>query len=302
MNRFIKWIGGLALGGAAIGLYLTHPASLPDGFADAHTPDAEAGALVFHAGGCASCHIGPQSGAERPVLLSGGKPFPSDFGTFYAPNISPHPDHGIGGWSQDDFARAVTLGVSPRGQHYYPAFPYAAYQHMTPGDVADLFAYIQTLPASDTPNVPHDVGFPFNIRRGLGLWKLAFVPGDYVADAGDDPVLERGRYLAEGLAHCAECHTPRNAVGGLDTARWMGGAPNPSGKGTIPNITPAALDWSAGDLAEYFTSGFTPDYDSAGGEMVEVIENLSHLPVADREAIAAYVLSLTPVQSASDGQ
>ncbi|MFL4471022.1 cytochrome c [Tateyamaria armeniaca] len=238
------------------------------------------------------CRTGDRS--RRPPVLAGGLAFPSDFGTFYAPNISSDATAGIGGWSVEEFASAVTLGVSPTGKHYYPAFPYAAYQHMTPGDLADLFAYMQTLPADATPSLPHDVGFPFNIRRGLGLWKLAFVPEQFVLEAGS-PVLERGRYLAEGLAHCAECHTPRNAVGGLDRSAWMAGAPNPSGKGKIPNITPAALDWSEGDLVEYFTSGFTPEYDSAGGEMAEVVENLSQLPRADREAIAAYVKALPAV-------
>lgn len=283
-------------GAVAVGLFLTRPAALPADFAAGHVPDAAAGALVFHASGCASCHTKPDAESSDPPILSGGLAFPSDFGTFYAPNISPHPTEGIGSWTQDEFARAVTLGVSPQGQHYYPAFPYTAYQHMLPGDVADLFAFMQTLPPSDTANIPHDVGFPFNIRRGLGLWKLAFVDPGYVMGDSSDPVLDRGRYLVEGLAHCAECHTPRNAVGALDRRRWMGGAPNPSGKGTIPNITPAALEWSDVDLVEYFTSGFTPEYDSAGGEMAEVVQNLAQLPREDREAIAAYVLALPPVQ------
>ena len=294
MRRLARTLVILALLGSAAGLYLTRPAALPDGFLANTSPDPQAGALVFAAAGCASCHVAPGTKAEGPPLLAGGQPFVSDFGTFYAPNISPDPTAGIGGWSVEEFARAVTLGVSPAGQHYYPAFPYAAYQHMTPGDVTNLFAYMQTLPGDATPSLPHDVGFPFNIRRGLGLWKLAFVPKDYVM-AADTPVLERGRYLAEGLGHCAECHTPRNAVGGLDRTAWMSGAPNPSGKGRIPNITPAALDWSARDLVEYFTTGFTPEYDSAGGQMVEVIENLSKLPETDREALAAYVKALLPV-------
>ncbi|WP_299148242.1 cytochrome c [uncultured Tateyamaria sp.] len=289
---------GVVLVALAIGLgwVLTRPASLPDNFAADHIPDPENGALVFHAGGCASCHTAPEAETDgaAPPVLAGGLPFVTEFGTFYAPNISPHPDHGIGAWSAQGFARAVTLGVSPQGQHYYPAFPYAAYQHATPGDVADLFAYIQTLPPSDAVNRPHDVGFPFNIRRGLGLWKRLFVAKDFVV-ATDDPILQRGRYLAEGLSHCTECHTSRNALGGLDRARWMAGAPNPSGKGTIPNITPAVLDWSENDLIAYFTSGFTPDYDSAGGKMAEVVENLSQLPEADRAAIAAYIKALPAI-------
>lgn len=294
MRRFAKTLAALVLLAVGVGLYLTRPATLGDGVLPDQAGDVANGALVFAAAGCASCHVAPDTPTQGAPVLSGGKGFPSDFGTFHAPNISSHPDAGIGGWSVDEFARAVTLGVSPGGKHYYPAFPYAAYQHMTGTDVADLFAYMRTLPADPTPSVAHDVGFPFNIRRGLGLWKLAFVPDDFATVAGD-PVLERGRYLSEGLAHCAECHTPRNAVGGLQRSAWMGGAPNPSGKGTIPNITPDALNWSEGDLVEYFTSGFTPDYDSAGGEMAEVIENLSQLPESDRAAIAAYVKALPPV-------
>ena len=280
--------------GVAFGLYLTQPRSLPDGFASDSPTDTEAGALVFAAAGCASCHTSPEDDADGPPVLAGGQAFASDFGTFYAPNISSDSTAGIGGWNLDEFARAVTLGVSPKGQHYYPAFPYAAYQHMTEQDVANLFAYMQTLPDDATPSRAHDVGFPFNIRRGLGLWKVALIPDDYVM-AADTETLERGRYLVEGLGHCAECHTPRNALGGLDRNRWMAGAPNPSGKGTIPNITPAALDWSEGDLVEYFTSGFTPEYDSAGGKMSEVVENLSRLPEEDRQAIAASVIGLQAI-------
>ncbi len=292
-----RGLGLVALCAAGAGWFLTAPASLPDGYGATHTPDPEAGQLVFAASGCASCHTAPEAEAAEAPVLAGGLAFPSDFGTFYAPNISSDPAAGIGGWSLPEFARAVTLGVSPGGAHYYPAFPYGSYQNMTDGDVADLYAYMQTLPASDTVSRPHDVGFPFNIRRGLGLWKRAFLPSGFVMPDPDDPVVARGRYLAEGLAHCAECHTPRNAVGALQTDQWMAGAPNPSGKGRIPNITPAALEWSQGDLVEYFTSGFTPDYDSAGGEMAEVIENLSQLPEADREALAAYVAALPPIPS-----
>ncbi len=297
MRLLIKTLAALALLAVGVGLYLTQPADIADGFfAENSAGDAAAGELVFHAAGCASCHTEPDAETDGAAVLAGGLAFPSDFGTFYAPNISLDPDAGIGTWNLETFARAVTLGVSPEGRHYYPAFPYTAYQHMTAGDVADLFAYMQTLPASASASKAHDVGFPFNIRRGLGLWKFAFMSDDY-ATAADTPVLERGRYLAEGLAHCAECHTARNAVGGLNRSAWLAGAPNPSGKGRIPNITPAGLDWSEADLIEYFTSGFTPEYDSAGGEMAEVVKNLSQLPEEDRAAIAAYVKALPPVAS-----
>ncbi|THD74982.1 c-type cytochrome [Thalassobius vesicularis] len=254
------------------------------------TGDAAHGAQVFNAAGCASCHTAPDAQRSDRPILSGGRTFPSDFGTFRAPNISPDLAEGIGAWSVIDLANAMMHGTSPEGQHYYPAFPYTTYTRAAPQDIADLFAYLKTLPPSATPSQPHDVGFPFNIRRALGGWKLLFFRDTWITPA--TPEAERGRYLVEALGHCGECHTPRNALGGLDYANWLTGAPNPSGKGKIPNITPAVLDWSEADLVEYFTSGFTPDYDSAGGEMAEVVQNLSKLPVEDRQAIAAYLKSL----------
>ncbi|CUH76925.1 c-type cytochrome [Tropicibacter naphthalenivorans] len=285
----LKFLVPAAVVAAGVGLWLTAPTRVdPDRYAGL-TGDAAAGEKVFTAAGCASCHHAPTG--EDKLVLTGGQPFASDFGTFYAPNISPS-DQGLAGWDLVDFANAVTRGVSPEGQHYYPAFPYTAYAKMQTQDVADLFAYMQTLPASDTPSQAHDVGFPFNIRRSLGGWKLLFFTGDYVLPASPEAGGERGRYLVEALAHCAECHTPRNALGGLDTTRWMGGAPNPSGQGTIPALTPDKLTWSAEDVAYYLESGFTPDYDSVGGHMAEVVDKFSKLSAEDRMAVAQYVKAL----------
>lgn len=280
---------------ASVFYVLTAPAAHDRDYAAALTPDVDAGQLVFSGGGCVSCHAALAAKGDDALILSGGLPFVSDFGTFYAPNISPNTAQGIGAWTLDEFALALTKGVSPDSSHYYPAFPYTAYAHLAPQDVVNLFAYMRTLPASDVSSKPHDVSFPFNIRRGLGLWKKLFISDDYVLN---DPVSEqvaRGRYLVEGMAHCGECHTPRNALGGLKRDQWLAGAPNPSGKGRIPNITSAKLDWSQGDLVEYFTSGFTPDYDSAGGEMAEVVSNLAQLPQSDRAAIAAYLKAIPAV-------
>lgn len=268
---------------------LTRPPALPDDVAAGHAADPAQGALVFAAAGCSSCHAGKD--AADPSVLSGGHALESGFGTFYAPNISWGPQ-GIGGWSLLEFARALRQGISPDGRHYYPAFPYTSYSRMTDADVADLYAYMATLPADDTPGLAHDVAFPFTIRRGIGLWNRRYLT-DAPMMAGDlSPELARGRYLVEGLGHCAECHTARDAFGGLDRTVWLAGAPNPSGKGRIPDITPATLDWSQGDLVEYFTSGFTPDYDSVGGTMAAVVANLARLPESDRSAIAAYLKAL----------
>lgn len=291
MRRALIMLAGLAVIGAGAGLALTRAVPLPASAFDGITGDAENGAQVFTSAGCASCHTAPES--DDKTVLSGGQRFASDFGTFIAPNISPHPDAGIGGWTLPEFASAVTRGVSPEGAHYYPAFPYTAYALMRDQDVADLWAYMQTLPQDATPSPPHEVGFPFNIRRALGGWKLLYFQPDWVMATGGDPVLERGRYLVEALAHCAECHTPRDALGGLDRARWMAGAPNPSGTGRIPALTPDALTWSAGDIAYYLETGFTQDYDSAGGHMVAVVENFAKLSKEDRDAVAAYVKALS---------
>lgn len=280
----------LILSAGAAAYWLTRPRTVSASDYAALTGNSEHGEQVFHAAGCASCHTAPDAPATDQPILAGGRAFVSDFGTFYAPNISPDPAQGIGGWAVTDLANAMVHGTSPEGAHYYPAFPYTTYARATPQDVADLFAFLQTLPADPTPSKMHEVGFPFNIRRALGGWKLMFYTQDWMTPATAET--ERGRYLVEALGHCAECHTPRNILGGLERDKWLMGAPNPSGRGKIPNITPAALDWSQADLVEYFTSGFTPDYDSAGGEMADVVQNLSKLPREDRAAIAAYLKAL----------
>ncbi|WP_172295279.1 cytochrome c [Pseudoruegeria sp. HB172150] len=294
MRRFLLFLVVLIVIGAAVFWWITKPVTASAEVLEGIEPDLAQGELVFYAGGCASCHAAVDASGEDKLVLSGGQGFASPFGTFYAPNISSDPDAGIGDWSALDLYNAMHNGVSPEGSHYYPAFPYASYIRATPEDIVSLHAFLQTLPASDAANTPHDVGFPFNIRRSLGGWKWLFLNDDWVVNADLDPVQTRGRYLAEALGHCGECHTPRNALGGLETTKWLSGAPNPAGRGSFPNITPGALDWSEADLIEYFTSGFTPDFDSAGGHMALVVQNLAELPEEDRAAIAAY-LKMVPV-------
>ena len=296
MRRLFLFILAAAVVGAAAFWALTRPAPLPaDTFAGL-TGDVVRGEAVFHATGCASCHMAPGAVGEAKLVLAGGQAFPSDFGTFLAPNISPDPQQGIGGWSLMDMANALQRGVSPGGAHYYPALPYWSYARMQPQDVADLHAFLQTLPPDATPSQPHQISFPFSIRRLVGGWKLLNSDDDFVVQGDLTEAEMRGRYIAEAMAHCGECHTPRNALGGLDTSRWLAGAPNPSGQGTIPNITPAKLTWSEGEIVEYLTSGFTPDYDSAGGHMVPVIENMAQLPDSDRAAVAAYLKKVPGVE------
>ncbi len=231
-------------------------------------------------------------------MLAGGQRIVSDFGTFLVPNISPSPQ-GIGDWSDEELMNAVMRGVAPDGSHLYPAFPYDAYSKATPQDIADLIAHLRTLPPDATPSLPHEVSFPFNIRRALGLWKVLFRSDDWVLADAQTPQIERGRYLVESLGHCAECHTPRNALGGLNRTRWMAGADNPVGDGGIPGIAPGALNWSESDIANYLETGFTPDFDTVGGEMVKVMRNTAQLTDEDRAAIAAYLKAIPSVSSES---
>lgn len=281
---------------AAIGAWVVSaPVRLDEAaLASAPAGDAGAGKTIFWAGGCASCHASPGAKGDDLLKLGGGVELKTDFGTFVTPNISPNPDSGIGKWSFADFANAVQRGVGPHGRNLYPAFPYTSYARMKLSDVADLFAFIKTLPPVASSPPPDRVSFPFNIRRGIGLWKRAFTHDGPVVDFpdGTDAAVLRGRYLVEGPGHCGECHTPRNAAGGLEYGQWLAGAPNPDGEGIVPNITPGEYGiggWSAKDIAYFLKSGFTPAFDSVGGSMVEVQENMAKLPDADLQAIAAYL-------------
>ncbi|WP_372425160.1 c-type cytochrome [Salinarimonas chemoclinalis] len=257
--------------------------------------DLANGETLFWAGGCASCHATP--GREDPLHLGGGLALETDYGTFNVPNLSPSRD-GIFGWTTAQFVRAMRGGVSPDGEHYYPSFPYTSYARMTAADLRDLHGFLMTLEPVDGVAPSHDLAFPYNIRRGIGLWKLAFLDGEpFAAPEGMDPLLARGAYLVEGPGHCAECHSPRNALGAIrDDARFAGG-PNPEGRGFIPNITPHETGiggWSRTEIVELLASGFTPEFDVIGGSMAKVVDNTARLSGEDREAMAAYLLSLPP--------
>ncbi|EYD71914.1 cytochrome c [Limimaricola hongkongensis] len=294
IGRALGAAAALLLAGGA-GWVLTAPDPLPDALAAGPPGDPGRGALVFAAAGCASCHVAPEAEIGEAPVLAGGRAFVSPFGTFLAPNISPSPQ-GVGDWSDAEIMGAVMRGVSPSGAHYYPALPYAAYAKADPQDMRDLVAHLRTLPPSSARSLPHDVPFPFSIRRGIGLWKRLNLDEGWVVAGDLSKAATRGRYIAEALSHCGECHTPRGALGGLDHARWLSGAPNPSGEGRIPDITPAGLDWSESDIAYYLETGFTPDFDTAGAEMAMVVSELAKLPAEDRAAIAAYLKSVPPVE------
>lgn len=296
MRRVLSLLALLGAAAAAAGWWVTAPRPLePRAFAGLQG-DAARGERIFWAAGCASCHAAPGATGEARLVLAGGRRFASAFGTFVAPNISPDPAQGIGGWTLAEFGNAMLRGVAPDGRHYYPAFPYGSYVRMRLQDVADLKAFMDGLPAAETPSTPHEIAFPFSIRRAVGVWKYLYLDDAWVLSGDLTPQETEGRYLVEALTHCAECHTPRDALGGLDRSRWMAGAPNPSGPGRIPNITPARLRWSAAEIAAYLQTGFTPEFDTAGGSMADVVKSTAMLTDADRAAIAAYVKRLAPAE------
>jgi len=298
MKRAIVLLGLLAVLGLAAAWLLTEPHKLrPSDIAAGYHPDLANGQLMFIAGNCQACHATP--GQDDRTRLGGGLKLKSPFGTFVTPNISPDPKAGIGAWSELQFADAMKRGVDDDGDHLYPAFPYSAYSLMKTSDVRDLFAYLKTLPAVATPSAPHQLKFPFNIRRAVGFWKLLyFKPHEFTPDPKRSAAWHRGAYLAEGPAHCAECHTPRNALGGPELDKLYAGAPNLEAGGRFAsNITPhkdGLGDWSEQDIADFLKTGTDKCFNEPTG-MRDVIASTSKLSDADLAALAAYIHALPAI-------
>lgn len=290
-------LGAIGAGGF---LFLTRAQPYPDEhWANLGEPDIANGALVFSAGGCVSCHAAEGAKGDAQLVLAGGLPFNTVFGKFYAPNISPDESAGIGAWTLADFGNSIKRGVGDKGEHLYPVFPYGSYSRMSDKDVNDLWGYIKTLPKSSNVAPAHELPFPFNIRLSVGGWKLLnYNQEPRVSLADSSEAVKRGQYLVEGPGHCGECHTPRDPIGGFISGKWLAGAPNPDGKGNIPNITPASKNmgsWSEDDIVTYLEIGMTPDGDFVGGTMAEVQQNMAKLPAEDRKAIAAYLKAIPSV-------
>jgi mono/diheme cytochrome c family protein len=292
-------LAAIALGviGGVVFWVLTEPRRLdPQLVATAGDGDPVKGELVFWQAGCAACHAAPGAKDAERLQLAGGLVLKSPFGNFHAPNISMDLDDGIGAWGFIDFANAVQRGVSPDGEHYYPAFPYTSYARMQLSDVADLWAFFKTLPEVKGKAPGHELPFPFNIRRTLGGWKLLFFrQGQAVELADASDAVKRGQYLVEGPGHCGECHTPRNLLGGSKFGQWLAGGANPEGKGNIPNITGGEggiSEWSEKEITSALADGITPGFDSLGSSMAQVVLNWAHTPESDRAAVAAYLKAI----------
>ena len=256
--------------------------------------DAKRGEYLAKAAGCLGCHTEAKDGA---VPYAGGRALKTPFGTFFGPNITPHPQAGIGKWSEADFVRAMREGRRPDDAHYFPAFPYPSFTKIVDTDLRDLWAYLRSLAPSSRPSEPHDLGFLFRWRFLAGVWKwLFFTPGPFVADAGKSSMLNRGAYLVEALGHCGECHTPRNFLGAPKKSRLLAGAKMAEGAAAL-NLTPTRLKkQSDSELKEFLRTAMTPDGDVAAESMAEVVRNTTgQLTPQDLDALVAYLRSLPPL-------
>ena len=256
--------------------------------------DPKRGEYLAKAGGCIACHT---KEGEKATPFAGGRALKTPFGTFYGPNITSHPNAGIGRWTEADFFRAMREGVRPDGAHYFPAFPYPSYTKINDGDLRDLWAYLRTVTPSAQPSQPHDLRFPFGWRFLIVGWKwLFFTPGPMTPDPALSAAANRGAYLVQALGHCGECHTPRNFLGGPRRNRFLAGGKGPEGKG-VPNLTPTRLKkWGDGELKSFLTTGILPDGDVTADAMGEVINNTTgQLTPADLSAMIAYLRTLPAI-------
>lgn len=251
--------------------------------------DPKRGEYVARSGGCLGCHTEDKKGA---VPFAGGRALKTPFGTFFGPNITPHPQAGIGRWSEADFMRAMRHGRRPDGANYFPAFPYPSFTQITDDDLRDLWAYLRTLPARSQPSREHDLWFFFGWRFLVTVWKwFYFAPGPFVNVQGVSGIVNRGAYLVQALGHCGECHTPRNFLGAPKPGRFLAGAKD------VPNLTPTRLkNLSDGELKELLLTGETPDDGPVAEAMYEVVRNTtSQLTPQDLAALIAYLRSLPPI-------
>ena len=258
--------------------------------------DAKRGEYLAKAGGCIGCHTEEKKDA---VAFAGGRALKSPFGTFYGPNITPHPEAGIGRWTEADFVRAMREGERPDGKNYFPAFPYTSFTKIVDRDLRDLWAYLRTLAPSPRANQEHEMRFPFGWRFLVTFWKwFFFAPGPFTNLPGLSDIANRGAYLVQALGHCGECHTPRNFLGGPKTSRFLAGGKGPDGK-DVANLTPALLKkWSDKEVEDILTTGIDPEGDFVAETMGEVVRNTtSQVTPADLKALIAYLRTLAPVPS-----
>ncbi len=269
----------------------------------AHAADPARGQQLFAmAGGC-GCHT-----AEDGPMGAGGGDVPTPFGTFFGTNLTADPTHGLGAWSDAEIESAIRRGVRRDGSIESPAMPYYRYAGMSDADVADLIAYLRTLPASAKPNREHEVSLPF-ARLGYRLWRAVFVDTTEPPAKAPTAERERGRYLTDHVAICGDCHTPRNVFGVERSDLYLAGTPDGPGGADAPNLTPHATglaDWSADDMVTLLQTGMLPNFDNVQGWMAHVIDGrgggpgYAQAPEADLRAIAAHLRAIPAIDHAVD--
>jgi mono/diheme cytochrome c family protein len=254
------------------------------------------GRYLVRAGGCVSCHTA--SGGQP---FAGGRALATPFGTFYSPNITPDPETGIGRWTDAQFLRALREGVRPDGANYFPAFPYPSFTRITDSDALAIKTYLFSLSPVHRQNRPHDVSFPFSWRFLQTAWKLLFfTKGPFQPSPERSAIYNRGAYIVTALAHCGECHTPRNLLGAVRPSMQLAGTrEGPDGQ-LVPNITPDPATgvgkWEREDIIELLRTGNTPEQSKVKGAMREAIaDGLKYLSDDDLAAIADYLLAQPPI-------
>lgn len=263
--------------------------------------NAARGAYLANAADCIACHTDSEHGGRA---YAGGRAIATPFGTFYSPNITPDPDTGIGRWSEAQFLRALRDGVRPDGGNFYPVFPYTSFTKIVDADARAIWAYLLSLPPVRHRNRRQDVSFPFSWRPLLTVWKLLFFDrGPFRPNPDRSATYNRGAYLVTALAHCGECHTPRNWLGASEPRLFLAGTAHGPDGTPVPNITSdrdtGIGNWSVDDIAGLLTDGHTPDFDFVGGAMAGVVKSTARLTDADRRAIAIYLKSVPPIRSRS---
>jgi len=247
------------------------------------------GAELAAIGNCGVCHT---TAGGKP--FAGGRPLPTPFGTIHATNITPDPKAGIGQWSEAAFDRAMREGVDRAGRHLYPAFPYDHFTRLTDEDVKALYAFMMTRDPVRVTAPANDLAFPLNIRLSVAAWKLLFFhKGRRQLEAGHDATWTRGAYLADAVAHCGACHTPRNALGAQKRGQDFAGGSSEGWHAPALNAqSPAPVPWTADSLFTYLRSGSAPLHGTAAGPMAPVVHNLGGVPEDDVRAIAVFIASV----------
>ncbi len=258
------------------------------------------GEYLFTIAGCNHCHT-----ADDGPPLAGGRPLETPFGVFYTPNITAHDTAGIGAWSEAEFVRALRHGIAPDGSAYYPAFPFTSYTRMSDDDARAIHAYLRSQPVSARPNRAHELAWYVDWRFAARIWQWLFFESGELRPRGDrDAAWNRGAYIAEALAHCQECHTPRDWFGALrPELAYAGNADGPEGE-LVPNITPHPQtgigDWSRESLQTFLRFGELPNGEYTAGTMDAVILGTGQLTEADRNALIDYLRALPPIDNQVD--